>query len=57
MRQIIQEQDGKKEKDKIKARQKRLGIIGSVSLNVRTEGSIKPKNKRSNALKDMPKKQ
>ena len=31
MRQIIQEQDEKKEeKDKVKARQKRLGEIGSL---------------------------
>jgi len=34
MRQIIQEQDENKEgKDKVKARQKRLGEIGSVSLD------------------------
>ena len=44
MRQIIQEQDQKKEeKDKVKARQKRLGEIGSLSLNVENEGSMKPK--------------
>ena len=54
MRQIIQEQDEKKEeKDKVKARQKRLGEIGSVSLDVRTEGSLKPKNKRSHSLKNI----
>ena len=54
MRQIIQEQDEKKdEKEKVKARQKRLGEIGSVSLDVRTEGSLKPKNKRSNPLKNI----
>jgi len=54
MRQIIQEQDEKKdEKDKVKARQKRLGEIGAVSLDVRTEGSLKPKNKRSNPLKNI----
>ena len=53
MRQIIQEQDEKKEeKDKVKARQKRLGEIGAVSLNVEIEGSIKPK-KRSSALKNI----
>ena len=54
MRQIIQEQDEKKdEKEKVKARQKRLGEIGAVSLDVRTEGSLKPKNKRSNPLKNI----
>jgi len=54
MRQIIQEQDEKKdEKEKVKARQKRLGDIGAVSLDVRTEGSLKPKNKRSNPLKNI----
>jgi len=54
MRQIIQEQDEKKEeKDKVKARQKRLGEIGAVSLNVENEGSIKPKKKRSSALKNI----
>ena len=43
MRQIIQQQDEKKEgKDKVKARRKRLGEIGSVSLDVRTERSLKP---------------
>jgi hypothetical protein len=54
MRQIIQEQDEKKdEKEKVKARQKRLGEIGAVSLDVRTEGSLKPKNKRSIPLKNI----
>ena len=54
MRQIIQEQDEKKEeKDKVKSRQKRLGEIGSVSLDVRTEGSLKPQNKRSHSLKNI----
>ena len=54
MRQIIQEQDEKKdEKEKVKARQKRLGEIGAVSLDVRTEGSLKPKNKCSNSLKNI----
>ena len=54
MRQIIQEQDEKKEeKDKVKVRQKRLGEIGSVSLDVRTEGSLKPKNKRSHSLNNI----
>ena len=43
MRQIIQEQDEKKEeKDKVKARQKRLEEIGSLSSNVENEGSMKP---------------
>ena len=42
MRQIIQEQDEKKaEKDKVQARQKRLGEIGSVSLNIENEDSMK----------------
>jgi hypothetical protein len=51
MRQIIQEQDEKKEeKEKVKTRQKRLGDIGTISLNVRNEGSLKPKHKRSNPL-------
>ena len=51
MRQIIQEQDEKKEeKDKVKARQKRLGEIASV---LRTERSLKPKNKRSHSLKNI----
>ena len=40
MRQIIQEQD--EMMDKVKARQKRLEEIGSVSLNVENEGSMKP---------------
>ena len=54
MRQIIQEQDEKKEEeDKVKARQKRLGEIGSISLDVRTEGFLKPKNKRSHSLKNI----
>ena len=54
MRQIIQEKDEKKdEKEKVKARQKRLGEIGAVSLDVRTEGSLKPKNKRSIPLKNI----
>jgi len=54
IRQIIQEQDEKKEeKEKVKARQKRLGKIGSVSLNVRTEGSLKPINKKSHSLKNI----
>jgi len=54
MRQIIQEKNAKKEEnDKVKARQKRLGEIGSVSLDVRTEGSLKPTNKRSNSLKNI----
>ena len=53
-RQIIQEQDKKNdEKEKVKARQKRLGEIGTVSLDVRTAGSLKPKNKRSNPLKNI----
>ena len=52
MRQIIQEQDEKKEKkDKLKARQKRLGEIASVSLDLRTERSLKPK--RSHSLKNI----
>jgi hypothetical protein len=51
MRQIIQEQDEKKEeKEKLKTKQKRLGEISAVSLDVRNEGSIKPKHKRSNLL-------
>ena len=37
----------------MKARQKRLGDIGSVSLDVRTEGSLKLKNKRSYSLKNI----
>ena len=54
MRQIIQEQDEKKEeKDKVKARQKRLGEIGAVSLNVENESSMKPKKKQSSALKNI----
>ena len=54
MRQIIQEQDEKKdEKEKVKARQKRLEEIGAVSLDVRKEGSLKPKNKRSIPLKNI----
>ena len=43
----------KDEKEKVKARQKRLGEIGAVSLDVRTEGSLKPKNKFSNPLKNI----
>jgi len=51
MRQIIQEQDEKKEeKEKTKSRQKRLGDIGVSSLDVRNEGSLKPKKARSEAL-------
>ena len=47
MRQIIQDQNEKREeKDKVKTRQKRPGEIGSVSLDVRTKGSLNPKNKR-----------
>ena len=54
MRQIIQEKDEKKEeKDNVKARQKRLGEIGSISLNVENEGSMKPKKKCSSALKNI----
>ena len=54
MRQIIQEQDEKKEeKDKVTAREKRLGEICSVSLDVRTEGSLKSKNKRAHSLKNI----
>ena len=34
-------------------RQKRLEEIGSLSLNVENEGSMKPKKKRSNALKTL----
>ena len=40
MRQIIQEQDKKDEKEKVMARQKGLREIGAVSLDVRTEGSL-----------------
>ena len=47
MRQIIQERDEKKKK---RRRQKRLGDIGVSSLNVRNEGSLKPKKARSEAL-------
>ena len=51
MRQIIQEQDEKKEeKERAKAKQKRLGEIAAVSVDVRNEGSLKPKHKRSNPL-------
>ena len=51
MRQIIQEQDEKKEeKEKTKSRQKRLGDIGVSSLDVRNEGSLKKKKARSEAL-------
>ena len=51
MRQIIQEQDEKKEeKEKTKSRQKRLGDIGVSSVDVRNEGSLKPKKARSEAL-------
>ena len=51
MRQIIQEQDEKKdEKEKVKARQKRLGDIGVSSLDVRNQGSLKPKKARSAVL-------
>jgi hypothetical protein len=51
MRQIIQEQDEKKEeKEKVKSRQKRLGDISVSSLDVRNEGSIKPKKARTEAL-------
>ena len=47
MCQIMQEQDEKKEKkDKVKARQKRL-------VDVQTQCSMKPKKKRSNALKNI----
>jgi hypothetical protein len=54
MRQIIQEQDEKKEeKEKAKAKQKRLGEIAAVSLDLRNEGSLKPKHKRSNPLKSI----
>ena len=38
MRQIVQEEK-KEDKGKVKARQKRLGEIGSVSLDEHTEGS------------------
>jgi len=49
MRQIIEEQDEKKEEiEKTKSRQKRLGDIGVSSLDVRNEGPLKPK--RSEAL-------
>ena len=41
----------KDEKEMVKARRKWLGEIGAVPLDVRTEGSLKPKNKRSNPLK------
>ena len=52
--QIIQEQDEmKEEKDKVKARQKILGEIGSLSLNVENEGSMKPRKKRSSELKNI----
>jgi hypothetical protein len=48
MRQIIQEQDEKKEeKDKVKKRQKTLGDIGAASLDVNNEGSLKSKSKRT----------
>jgi len=48
MRQIIQEQDERKEeKEKTKSRQKRLGDIGVSSLDVRNEDSLKPKKARS----------
>ena len=41
LRQIIQEHDEKKEeKNKPKTRQKRLGEIGDVVLNVCPEGSV-----------------
>ena len=51
MRQIIQEQDEKKdEKEKLKARQKRLGGKGTVAVSVNNEGSLKPKHKISNSL-------
>jgi Mediator of RNA pol II transcription subunit 19 len=51
MRQIIQEQDEKKEeKEKAKSRQKRLGEISVSSLDVRNEGSMKPKKARTEAL-------
>ena len=44
MRQIIQEQAEKtEEKEKTKSRQKRLGDIAASSLDVRNEGSLKPK--------------
>ena len=51
MRQISQEQDEKQEeKEKTKSSQKRLGDIGVLQLDVRNEGSLKPKKARSEAL-------
>ena len=53
MRQIIQQQDEKiEEEDNVKVRQKWLGEIGAVSLNVQTEGSMKHKKKRLSALQN-----
>ena len=40
----------KEEKEKTKSRQKRLGDIGVSSVDVRNEGSLKPKKARSEAL-------
>jgi len=37
----------------VKARQKRLGEIFSFLLDVRTEWSLKPKNKRLHSLKNI----
>ena len=40
----------KKREEKTKSRQKRLGDIGVSSVDVRNEGSLKPKKARSEAL-------
>ena len=53
MRQIIQEQDEKTTKRRRSRQDKKLGEIGAVSLDVSTEGSFKPKNKRSHPLKNI----
>ena len=53
MRQIIQEQDKKRTKRR-RSRPDKKGLAKlAVSFNVRTEGSLKPKNKRSNPLKNI----
>ena len=51
MRQIIQEQDEKKD-EKIKLRLVKEGWE-KLPLNVFTEGSMKPKSKRSNSLRTL----